>query len=1177
MRRLDLRVIGARASRRPADGRPWGLTDPNRRGTSEILSNIPQEQENKLLQFQEMTGIEDEELSRSILVQHGWNMEAAIHDHLGLEDDRIERAVPSPSAPVLQELRGPGILGFFFTLLSPLIEHDSWRTESRGIGGWAFQMVTLPIRLWYDQIHAVVTLIVIMISYEFNVVFLAITDPLGDVVSFISQYDATYGANHPTFYQGTYSQALSDAKKELKFLLVYLHSADHQDTGRFCRMTLTSPSVISYINENMLFWGCSVTLPEGYRVSQALRENTYPFLALVVLRLNKMTVVGRLEGYLGPEVLVQQLQALVSDNEAFLIAARADRYNGSILLDFCYGIFYRNERNFNQSLRLEQDEAYLQSLMADREKEAKKRQEREEKEKEELQKLQEILQEEHRKEVLIQRKRDAIDLVPSEPASENPDALKLLVRLPSGQRLERRFLRTHGLADIYHYVLSHPDSPFHFEVATGFPRRNLPCLPVEGKQLPTLSESGIGNAEVLYVSDLDAYLHKKFEPLYVRSFVFILRLFKGGLVDGHAHVQTENTTDELINLEKSGLDTLSKSAKRRQRKKCTKQQKADRLTPKSAQSSESSSVAEKSVNKVPPPPTKPPPADETTLRTTNSLEDSLQRLQQTLAKAFELASGALINTTVTSPTMSSASGIQVPVGSEPPVKSREEILAERKAKKAEKGNKGQVAQDGNVTHASKPTATNPEEEGKSKAELRAERRAKQEAQRAAKTTAQAPPSSKQGSVEKSKVSSAEAQEKPSKTNASHTKEKTKAVSSAAPTTSSKQAIRVSDVIQADSANVEKKLDRKLASQQVPKRTEVKRKVQLFSHLKQYSRDDTLTHALPVAHGSLHPAVVRLGLQYAQGQIIGSNARSLALLLALKQLIADYVTPEDKELCRDLEAKLKPHISFLSQCRPLSVSMGNAIRHLKLQISHTDSALSDDKAKEKLHSFIDEYIQAQIIVAGKAISQFAREKIADGDVILTYGCSSVLKQIFCDAFDAGKKFRVIVLDGRPKLEGRSLLRHLVTKGISADYAFISAASYMIPEVTKVFLGAHALLANGHVMSRVGSSQVALIAKAHNVPVLVCCETHKFSERVQTDSFVFNELCDPEEFATCPGPKDSTRDSIHQNWKEYPSLSLLNLAYDVTPPDLVTAVITELGVLPCTSVPVVLRVKQVEPGH
>lgn len=59
-------------------------------------------------------------------------------------------------------------------------------------------------------------------------------------------------------------------------------------------------------------------------------------------------------------------------------------------------------------------------------------------------------------------------------------------------------------------------------------------------------------------------------------------------------------------------------------------------------------------------------------------------------------------------------------------------------------------------------------------------------------------------------------------------------------------------------------------------------------------------------------------------------------------------------------------------------------------------------------------------------------------------------------------------------------------------------------TKVLLGAHALLANGYVMGRAGSAQIALVAKHFNVPVLVCCETYKFTERVQTDSIVFNEL-------------------------------------------------------------------------
>lgn len=47
-----------------------------------------------------------------------------------------------------------------------------------------------------------------------------------------------------------------------------------------------------------------------------------------------------------------------------------------------------------------------------------------------------------------------------------------------------------------------------------------------------------------------------------------------------------------------------------------------------------------------------------------------------------------------------------------------------------------------------------------------------------------------------------------------------------------------------------------------------------------------------------------------------------------------------------------------------------------------------------------------------------------------------------------------------------------------------------------------------------------------------------------------------------------------WAENKSLRLLNLVYDVTPPDLVDLVITDLGMIPCTSVPVVLRVKNVD---
>ncbi len=59
--------------------------------------------------------------------------------------------------------------------------------------------------------------------------------------------------------------------------------------------------------------------------------------------------------------------------------------------------------------------------------------------------------------------------------------------------------------------------------------------------------------------------------------------------------------------------------------------------------------------------------------------------------------------------------------------------------------------------------------------------------------------------------------------------------------------------------------------------------------------------------SIHPAILKLGLQYAEGVICGSNARCIALLAAMKQVINDYVTPPQKELARDLDAKIKPYI------------------------------------------------------------------------------------------------------------------------------------------------------------------------------------------------------------------------------------------------------------------------------
>ncbi|XP_055628512.1 translation initiation factor eIF-2B subunit delta isoform X1 [Toxorhynchites rutilus septentrionalis] len=350
-------------------------------------------------------------------------------------------------------------------------------------------------------------------------------------------------------------------------------------------------------------------------------------------------------------------------------------------------------------------------------------------------------------------------------------------------------------------------------------------------------------------------------------------------------------------------------------------------------------------------------------------------------------------------------------------------------------------------------------------------------------------------------------------------------------------------------------------------------VKLFNHL--YT--EKFAAANIVNSTQIHPAFTKLGLQYAEGIMAGSKARCLAFLRALTYIIQDYETPPEKEFSRGFEEALNPNITFLQKCRPFSVSMTNALKYIKMYARQLNAKDSDSDQKEYLLEAIETYIRDQIEKAEEAISISVQEKIYNGDVILTYGCSSLIMHILEEANRREKNFRVVIVDSRPREQEHEMLRQLVAQGIDCTCVLINAISYVIPEVTKVLLSAHALLANGCVMSRVGTAQIALVAKSYNVPVLVCCETHKFSERVQTDAFVYNEIGNPNDLILDSGTRENRTHNPLAGWETISNLTPLSLHYDVTPPELVTAVVTEVAILPCTSVPVILRIKPSEVGY
>lgn len=333
------------------------------------------------------------------------------------------------------------------------------------------------------------------------------------------------------------------------------------------------------------------------------------------------------------------------------------------------------------------------------------------------------------------------------------------------------------------------------------------------------------------------------------------------------------------------------------------------------------------------------------------------------------------------------------------------------------------------------------------------------------------------------------------------------------------------------------------------------------------------------------------------------------------MVEAYTTPLGTSLSRHLTTHLSHQITYLSTCRPLSISQGNAIRALKLAIASIDPSVPEADAKESLREFIDSFIREKITVADQVIAGSAVQKVQDGDVIVTFAGSSIVKQTLLNAHKEGKKFRVSIIDSRPLFEGKNLARALANAGLDVQYSLMNGISHAIKDATKVFLGAHAMTSNGRLYSRVGTALVAMSAKERaggvEVPVIVCCETVKFTDRVALDSIVVNEIADADEMVSTQPPQQVTElpdpaaaavaaaasssepkkggkqqqtptpspmepnpalknaSSPLKDWRDTPNLQLLNIMYDVTPAEYVDMVVTEMGSLPPSAVPIVHR--------
>lgn len=338
-----------------------------------------------------------------------------------------------------------------------------------------------------------------------------------------------------------------------------------------------------------------------------------------------------------------------------------------------------------------------------------------------------------------------------------------------------------------------------------------------------------------------------------------------------------------------------------------------------------------------------------------------------------------------------------------------------------------------------------------------------------------------------------------------------------------------------------------------------------------ARMNAMNWSSAAARGIIHPAVLTLCHQLSTFAIRSANQRAMAVLRALGEVIRDYKTPHGAVLSRDLLTRVSQQVGFIVESRPLNTATGHAVRFLKYEISVVEASLSEDEAKEHLLGRIEHFIRDRIVYAAKAIQTHAAAKIHDGDVVMTYAHSSVVEGTLLQAFRQGRRFEVIVVDSRPLFEGRKLAERLLEEGIPTTYGLLTALSTLVPQANLLLMGTSSLLSNGAPYARSGTAMCAMMAHGFHIPVIICCETYKFSDRIQLDSFVVNEAGQSSDLLSQEDDTSQTPSVLltRAECGAQSRLKVVQLLHDVTPPRYVSAIASEVGLSGTESVGVILR--------
>ena len=234
--------------------------------------------------------------------------------------------------------------------------------------------------------------------------------------------------------------------------------------------------------------------------------------------------------------------------------------------------------------------------------------------------------------------------------------------------------------------------------------------------------------------------------------------------------------------------------------------------------------------------------------------------------------------------------------------------------------------------------------------------------------------------------------------------------------------------------------------------------------------------------------------------------------------------------------------ILRDARPSAVSLPNAVNYV-LYLARQHQGEDPQVARSVLLADIADYI-SRLEGSIEKVAEYGANLVEDGDVILTICNSQNVVKIMQKCQTQGKDFKVFACETRPRWQGRLTVKQLSDAGVDATLIVDSAAYHTMVrrDVKKVFVGADTVYSNGDVINKVGTSQVAYLAKHVGCEFIVATESVKFSPYSLHGEIVKIEERDPAEVL------------------DDPRVKVFNPAFDVTTKEYVNMIVTEYGVIP-----------------